>query len=110
MPNIREAEVLQVDEWDYPIAVSYDPGAFGVDTLRTVLNNQIASSNPIEIHCYVKGDYEIGGVFKTIEAEEFVAAFNAIPEEKEVFVEKSLALMKGIETYDIIFSEPLKRK
>jgi hypothetical protein len=111
MPNIRESEILHTDEQTgKPIAVSYDPGAFSEDTITTILNNQITAQKPLEIHCYVKGNYDVGGIFKTIEATDFIIARDMDEKGKEDFVNTSLRLMKGIDTLDIIFSEPLKSK
>lgn len=111
MSNIRESEVLHVEEnTGRPIAISYDPGAFSDETVRTILNNQITSPTPLEIHCYVKGAFTIGGVFKTIEATDFIDAKGKNCEEKERFINSSLTLIKGLDTFDIIFSEPLKNK
>lgn len=110
MPNIRESEVLHVDKTGKEVATSYDPGAFSQETLKTILNNQITSPNPLEIHCYIRGNYKIGGVFKTIEATDFIDVKNKDDKKREEFIDKSLALMKNINTFDIIFSEPLKDK
>lgn len=111
MSNIRESEVLHVESKSgKPVAISYDPGAFSEETVKTILNNQITSPTPLEIHCYVRGDYNIGGVFKTIEATDFIKAKKKSEAEKEKFLSSSVELIKGINTFDIIFSEPLKKK
>ena len=110
MANIRESEVLRVDEFDKEIATSYDLGAFSEDTVRTILNSQINSLTPLEIHCYIIGDSKISGVFHTIEATDFIDAKNRNTGEREDFIDACLKLIKGLQTIDVIFAEPLKDK
>jgi hypothetical protein len=110
MTNIRESEVLRADEFGREIATSYDPGAFSEDTVRTILNSQITSPTPLEIHCYVLGDSKISGVYHTIEAIDFIYAKNRNTAEREHFIDACLALIKGLSTIDVIFAEPLKNK
>lgn len=101
MANIHESEILHVDETGKPIATSYDPGAFSEETIITILNNQITSPAPLEIHCYVRGAY------RTIEAAEFKNAKTKNEHERQKFINSSLTLIKGIDTFHIIFAEPL---
>lgn len=104
MANIREQEVLHVNEKGKPIAVSYDPGAFGNESVRTMLKSQITSPNPLEIHCRIRG------VYITIEAWEFDLAKQDSLQDQQDFIDRSESLIKGLETREVIFAEPLKDK
>lgn len=103
MSNIRESEILHIDDLGNPTAISYDPGAFSDDTVRTILNNQISSPTPLEIHCYIRGCYV------TIEAKEFTRLRKKSAEKKARFIERKLPLIKGLDNREVIFSRPLER-
>lgn len=108
MTSKFEVEILSVGaDTGLPTAVSYHPSILSRDALYTILINQINADWPLEVHYYSTEEYPNGGVYKTIEANDFIRLRQVLPEMQDVFVSEKVEEIKKLSTTDIIFAEPL---
>lgn len=103
-----EMQVLNVNpDTGTPNAISFHPSSLSSDALRIILTNQMHVTWPLEVHYYRIGEYPNTGVYKTIDAIEFVRIRKKSQKRKESFVEGVITILKDLNTTDIIFAEPL---
>lgn len=103
-----EMDVLNVNpDTGAPTAISFHPSSLSSDALRTILTNQTHVTWPLEVHYYRIGEYPNVGVYKTIDAIEFVRIRKRSKKRKERFIEDAIAMLKDLNTTEIIFAEPL---
>lgn len=102
-----EMEVLNLNpDTGAPNAISFNPSSLSSDALRIILTNQMNVTWPLEVH-YFRRTYPNAGVYKTINAIEFVRIRGKSQKAKERFVEGVITILKDLNTTEIIFAEPL---
>ncbi|OGH06283.1 MAG: hypothetical protein A2171_01730 [Candidatus Levybacteria bacterium RBG_13_35_9] len=106
-----EMNILNVNpDTGAPNAISFNPSSLSSDALRIILTNQTHVTWPLEVHYYRIGEYPNFGVYKTIDAIEFVRIRKRSEKRKERFIEGAITMLKDLSTTEIIFAEPLVPK